>query len=99
MWFSRPDILTSTAGLGTKITQFLLEIGLVYLAFNIMRLMQLVHQEWWTNAEAKTNEQGEAIIRGFYGQYLLTIKSGTQAVQKLIHLKTSKDNIFEVRLP
>lgn len=63
------------------------------------RLMQLVHQEWWTNAEAKTNEQGEAIIRGFYGQYLLTIESGTQSVQMLIHLESDQENIFEVQLP
>lgn len=62
------------------------------------RLMQLVHHEWWTNAEAETNEQGEATIRGFYGQYLLTIKSGTQLVQKLIHLKADQENVFEVQL-
>jgi endo-1,4-beta-xylanase len=63
------------------------------------RLMELIHQEWWTNGEAKTNEQGEAIIRGFYGQYLLTVTSGEQSVQKLIHLKPEQENIFEVQLP
>jgi endo-1,4-beta-xylanase len=63
------------------------------------QLMRLIHKEWWTNAEATTNEQGEALIRGFYGQYLLTIESGAQTVQKLIHLEAGKDNIFEMRLP
>lgn len=63
------------------------------------RLTQLIHQGWWTNTDSKTNAQGEAMMRGFYGQYLLTIKSGTQSVQKLIHLKTDHENIFEVQLP
>ena len=31
MWAGRPDVVTSAAGLGTKIAQFLLEIGLIYL--------------------------------------------------------------------
>jgi len=63
------------------------------------QLMRLIHKEWWTNAEATTNEQGEALIRGFYGQYLLTIESGAQTVQKLIHLEAGQSNILEVRLP
>lgn len=31
MWWGNPDVFTSAAGLGTKITQFLLEIGLIFL--------------------------------------------------------------------
>src|SRR4030043_1331242 len=31
MWWGNTDVLMSAAGLGTKIVQFLLEIGLVYL--------------------------------------------------------------------
>jgi len=63
------------------------------------RLMQLIHQDWWTNINSKTNAQGKVIIRGFYGQYLLTVKSGTQSVEKLIHLKPGHENVFEVQLP
>lgn len=63
------------------------------------RLMQLIHQEWWTNTESKTNAQGQAVVRGFYGQYLLTVRSGTQSVEKLIHLKPGHENVFEVQLP
>ena len=37
MWFGRPDVLTSAAGLGTKIAQALLEIGLFYLIFTTER--------------------------------------------------------------
>lgn len=63
------------------------------------QLMRLIHQDWWTNAEATTNAQGEAVLRGFYGQYLLTIESGTQKIQMLIHLEVGQDNTFEVQLP
>ena len=31
MWWGNTDVLMSAAGLGTKIVQFLLEIGLIYL--------------------------------------------------------------------
>ena len=31
MWYDAPEVLTSPAGLGTKIAQLLLEIGLIYL--------------------------------------------------------------------
>lgn len=37
MWATRPDVLTSAAGLGTKIPQFLLEIGLIYLLIKTER--------------------------------------------------------------
>lgn len=63
------------------------------------RLMQLIHQDWWTNINSKTNAQGKVITRGFYGQYLLTVKSETQSVEKLIHLKPGHENVFEVQLP
>jgi len=61
--------------------------------------MQLRHQEWWTNTDSRPNAQGEAIVQGFYGQYLLTVESGTQSVQKLIHLKRDHKNIYKVQLP
>jgi len=37
MWAGRPDILTSAAGLGTKIAQFLLETGIVFLVVKTNR--------------------------------------------------------------
>jgi endo-1,4-beta-xylanase len=61
-------------------------------------LMRLIHQEWWTNAEATTNAQGEAVLRGFYGQYLVTVESGTQKVQMLLHLEAGQDNTLTVQL-
>jgi len=62
-------------------------------------LMELIHQEWWTNANSKTNELGEATVRGFYGQYLLTAELGEKSVQKLVHLSADRENVFEVQLP
>ncbi len=63
------------------------------------RLMELIHQEWWTNADSKTNKLGEATIRGFYGQYLLTVESGKKSIQKVVHLSADHENVFEVQLP
>lgn len=63
------------------------------------RLMELIHQKWWTNTDSKTNKRGEATIRGFYGQYLLTVELGKKSVQKLVHLRADHENVFEVQLP
>jgi hypothetical protein len=48
MWSGRPDILTSVAGLGTKISQFLLEIGLIYLIIKV----------WKTDRQNRETETG-----------------------------------------
>ena len=72
------------------------------------QLMRLIHQDWWTNAEATTNAQGEAVLRGFYGQYLLTVTIETETglrlafpeiVRTLIHLEAGQDNTFVVQIP
>jgi hypothetical protein len=48
MWSGRPDILASAAGLGTKISQFLLEIGLIYLIIKV----------WKTDRQNRETETG-----------------------------------------
>lgn len=63
------------------------------------RLMQLIQTDWWTNTSSGTDSQGKAAMRGFGGQYLLTVKSGTRSTKTLISIKANQDNIFEVRLP
>jgi GH35 family endo-1,4-beta-xylanase len=62
------------------------------------QLMRLIQKEWWTNAEATTDAQGEAVIRGFYGQYLVTVESGTQKIQRLIHIEAGQEDTFEVQI-
>jgi len=36
-------------------------------------LYDLIHREWWTNAETTTDENGEAVIEGYRGDYILTV--------------------------
>jgi len=37
------------------------------------RLRKLLHDEWRTNIEAKTDEKGTLVFRGFHGRYTLTL--------------------------
>jgi len=36
-------------------------------------LYDLIHREWWTNTEVVTDENGEAVIEGYRGDYTLTV--------------------------
>ena len=33
----------------------------------------LIRRQWWTNTEAVTDENGEAVIEGYRGDYKLTV--------------------------
>ena len=37
--------------------------------------MDLVLKEWWTDAEARTDSSGRAVIRGFLGDYSVAAKA------------------------
>jgi endo-1,4-beta-xylanase len=39
------------------------------------RLQKLVHEEWKTRIEAKTDEKGAVTFRGFFGKYVITLKT------------------------
>jgi GH35 family endo-1,4-beta-xylanase len=41
---------------------------------------QLVLHDWWTNAEGDTGADGSYQVRGFCGEYVVTIKAGSKAV-------------------
>ena len=38
----------------------------------------LVFKQWWTNADGKTNSQGNYATRGFLGDYEISVKSGAK---------------------
>jgi hypothetical protein len=40
-------------------------------------LYELIRKKWWTDTEVITDENGEAIIEGFRGDYKLTCLDGT----------------------
>ena len=38
------------------------------------RLFQLIHRQWWSRGDVYTNDDGVAVLRGFYGSYKLNIE-------------------------
>ncbi|MGL4941701.1 MAG: endo-1,4-beta-xylanase [Thermoguttaceae bacterium] len=38
--------------------------------------LDLVMRDWWTNSDAKTNADGVATVRGFLGDYTITVSRG-----------------------
>lgn len=62
-------------------------------------LDELINREWHTREIRKTDGQGRASIRGFYGDYLIKVSRGGRTVEKEITL-SSRDNIrkFTVEL-
>jgi len=39
-----------------------------------LRLMELIKGEWWTRKTRRTDAEGRAIFRGFYGDYTVTLR-------------------------
>lgn len=62
------------------------------------RLMKLIHEEWWTRQEIKTNLLGQADFRGYYGQYRLTALVEGKQVEKIVYLKPGERNVFRIQI-
>ncbi|MFH1008968.1 MAG: endo-1,4-beta-xylanase [Candidatus Latescibacterota bacterium] len=43
--------------------------------------LDLVFDDWWTDAVGQTDEQGALSVRGFLGEYQITGRSGTQSAE------------------
>ena len=59
----------------------------------------LVFKQWWTNADGKTNSQGNYATRGFLGDYEIGVKSGAKTKTVKVSLpkegaKVASTNIF-----
>jgi endo-1,4-beta-xylanase len=52
-------------------------------------LYQLVHREWRTRLATKTDAQGKAVFRGFFGKYAVTADAGGRA--RTFEFAVSKD--------
>jgi hypothetical protein len=48
-------------------------------------LEKLINEEWKTRAEAQADAQGHAVVRGFYGQYRVTVSHGGKTQTFDIH--------------
>ena len=59
----------------------------------------LVYNKWWTrDARANTDKDGKATIRGFYGDYDVTVTANGQTKTAMVAFHKGYDNILEITL-
>jgi len=63
----------------------------VYTALN-----NLIHEEWHTRAEGKTDQAGSFSFRGFYGDYRVQVQVGGKTSTAEFHLGKGAENILIV---
>ena len=57
----------------------------------------LLYNKWWTrDAKANTDAEGKAVIRGFYGDYDVTVTAKGKTVTKMVAFHKNYDNILEI---
>ena len=57
------------------------------------RLYQMIHREWKTNLDLETDENGEVSLRGFGGDYDLTLeREGEESVRLTAAIEEQKEN-------
>ena len=61
-----------------------------------LKICELLHERWHTEAEAITDENGYVKFRGFYGDYSAEISLGAQIISKELSLKKRGSNLFEL---
>jgi len=58
----------------------------------------LVFRQWWTNEQATADAQGICAVRGFLGDYQVTVESGGKTVTATTKLRKAGTEIT-VQLP
>ncbi len=58
----------------------------------------LVYNKWWTNEEGTTNSDGEFGLRGFYGDYDVTVEANGQTKTVMVAFHKGYDNILEITM-
>ena len=57
----------------------------------------LVYNKWWTkDAKAKTDASGKATIRGFYGDYDVTVTHNGKTYTDMVAFHKGYDNVLEI---
>jgi endo-1,4-beta-xylanase len=57
-------------------------------------LTNLIFHQWWTDASGTTNAAGIFALRGFYGDYKITVVDGSRSKTVLTTLKTSGEKVL-----
>ena len=63
-----------------------------------LRLKKLIGKVWHTEEETITNENGLADIKGFFGEYDVTVLVGGEEVKKTVNLSKNDSNEFEIEI-
>ena len=59
-------------------------------------LKRLIHQQWRTVADGKTDAQGHFQFRGFHGQYRLVVQGPKGPIEHRCHLSKAGPNRWTV---
>jgi hypothetical protein len=62
------------------------------------KVKDLIKNVWHTEESAKTDENGNAAFRGFYGSYELEITVNGETVKKTVDLSKKSDNRIKITL-
>jgi hypothetical protein len=62
-------------------------------------LMKLIHEQWATKAEGKTDDDGKFSFRGFHGQYVARITRGGKVIELPFHLGPQDHDAIRIVLP
>jgi endo-1,4-beta-xylanase len=63
-------------------------------------LKRLIKGKWWTAAQLRTGADGSAALRGFLGNYTITVSAaGKQPVKKDVSLTKGETNRWTITLP
>lgn len=56
-----------------------------------------MYNKWWTrDAKATTDKNGVATIRGFYGDYDVTVSAKGKTVTEMVAFHKGYDNVLEI---
>ncbi len=59
----------------------------------------MVYNKWWTrDAKAATYASGKATVRGYYGDYDVTVAANGQTKTAMVAYHKGYDNVLEITL-
>ncbi len=62
------------------------------------RLIDLVKNQWWTQAEIEVQPEGKVEFHGFLGDYRISVQVGDRSLIGTFHLKSNSNTPMEVKL-
>ncbi len=63
------------------------------------RLLDLIHNKWWSRGDTYTGDDGIARMRGFYGTYKIIVEKEGKRTESTFHIANGLENRLKVNLP